>query len=201
MAAPPCPIALIGGSSHLGKSTTAAIVAARLGGEARSTDHLARHPGRPWPAGGVPVRPHVAQHYSTLPLDELIASVLAHYRQTVWPLVQALLAERDAAAPPLVLEGSALLPDLVAALGAPTVRAVWLVAEPGLIKARIRRESRYATADTAGRALIDAFLARSLRFDALVRDEARRLGLHVLEIGADTSEDAAATAVMRVLAG
>jgi 2-phosphoglycerate kinase len=136
-------VALIGGTSHVGKSTTAAAVAARLGWEARSTDGLARHPGRPWPAGGRPVPPHVAEHYSTLAPDQLIASVMAHYRGKVWPIVQSLVAERAGArGTPLVLEGSALLPDLVATLVRPAVRAVWLTAGEALIEVRVRRESR-----------------------------------------------------------
>jgi 2-phosphoglycerate kinase len=201
--APSFRVALIGGSSHLGKSTIAAAVAGRMGGEARSTDRLGPHPGRPWPVGEAAPPPHVVAHYRTLSGEELIVSVVAHYRHTIWPLVRDMVARRsaDAASPTLVIEGSALLPGLVAGLVSPTVRAVWLVAEPGLIDARIRRESGYETAKPAGRALIDAFIARSLRFDALIRDEARGLGLTVVEIGAAMAEDAATAAVMRALAG
>jgi 2-phosphoglycerate kinase len=200
---PPWRAGLIGGSSHLGKSTIAAAVAAMVGGEARSTDRMGPHPGRPWPVGETAPPPHTVAHYQTLSGEELIVSVVAHYRHTIWPLVRDLVRRRsaDEASPPLVLEGSALLPDLVAGLVSPAVRAVWLVAEDGLIGARIRRESRYETRDAAGRTLIDTFIARSLSFDALVRDQAGRLGLPTLEIGAATSEDAAAAAVMRLLAG
>lgn len=39
-------VILIGGSSHVGKSTLAQYQAAKLGWNYRSTDKLARHPGR-----------------------------------------------------------------------------------------------------------------------------------------------------------
>ena len=41
-------ILLIGGTSHVGKSTLAQLLALKLGWNYRSTDKLARHPGRPW---------------------------------------------------------------------------------------------------------------------------------------------------------
>ncbi len=41
-------VILIGGSSHAGKSTLGQAIAAKLGWSYRSTDKLARHPGRPW---------------------------------------------------------------------------------------------------------------------------------------------------------
>src|SRR5690606_41363789 len=69
-------VVLIGGTSHAGKSTAARAVADRLGFECRTTDRLARHPGRPWrtPVGEVP--PHVAEHYRALAVDARIASGL-----------------------------------------------------------------------------------------------------------------------------
>ncbi len=120
-------VALIGGTSHAGKSTTARAVAARLGGEALATDTLARHPGRPWPTPTWVVPDHVAEHYRTLAPEALIDSVLAHYGR-MWPMVRELIEARaaDESAAPLVLEGSALWPELVAELDLPAVRAVWL---------------------------------------------------------------------------
>ena len=41
-------VVLIGGSSHVGKSTLSEALAARMGWERLSTDSLALHPGRPW---------------------------------------------------------------------------------------------------------------------------------------------------------
>jgi 2-phosphoglycerate kinase len=194
-------VALIGGTSHVGKSTTAAAVAARLGWEALSTDSLARHPGRPWPVGERPVPPHVAEHYSTLAPDELIASVMAHYRGNVWPIVQSLVAERAGqSSAPLVLEGSALLPDLVATLVQPGVRAVWLTAADALIKVRIRRESGYdAVVDAAARKLIAAFVRRSQRFNAEMIISVKRLGLPVVQVTAETAPAEAAEMVLSAL--
>ena len=41
-------VVLIGGTSHVGKSTASELLAGTLGWAHVSTDSLARHPGRPW---------------------------------------------------------------------------------------------------------------------------------------------------------
>jgi 2-phosphoglycerate kinase len=193
-------VALIGGASHAGKSTTARALAARLGGEALSTDKLARHPGRPWPTPTWVVPDHVAEHYRTLTPDALIASVLAHYGR-MWPMVRELIEARaaDERAAPLVLEGSALWPALVAELDLPTVRAVWLTSDDVLFDARIRRESGHAEAEPAGRQLIERFAARTRLYNAQMLAQVRRLGLPLVEVTASMSEDEVTDAVLAAL--
>jgi len=191
---------LIGGPSHAGKSTTARTVAARVGGEAISTDKLARHPGRPWPTPTWVVPDRVAQHYRTLTPDELIASVLAHYGR-MWPMVRELIAARaaDETTAPLVLEGSALWPALVVEVDLPGVRAVWLTADDALVDARIRRESRLDEADPAGRQLIESFAARTRLYNAKMLAQVRRLGLPLVEVTAAMSEDEVTDEVLKAL--
>lgn len=95
-------VILVGGTSHVGKSTVARALATELGWRQVSTDRLARHPGRPWTTD----RPQVHEHYARLSIEQLTDQQLAHY-QRMWPLVEELV--RDALAPGRggrVLEGS-----------------------------------------------------------------------------------------------
>ncbi|MEU0488753.1 AAA family ATPase [Nocardiopsis sp. NPDC006139] len=185
-------VILIGGTSHTGKSTAARALAERLGFSHATTDHLARHPGRPWRTPGREVPPHVAEHYGTLPLDELIDSVLAHYERQ-WPRVEEIVAEHAVGGGPgLVLEGSALWPARVADLTAPRTGAVWLTAPDALLRERMYRDSGHAAASAPERRLIDVFLARTLRFQELVRAEVERL--HLAELPVDGSRTAGETA-------
>jgi 2-phosphoglycerate kinase len=197
-------VILIGGTSHVGKSTLARRLAERLGWDCRSTDLLARHPGRPWRPPGEDVPAHVAEYYLELTDEARLASVLAHYHN-IWPLAEALVRRHagDPSAEGLVLEGSALWPDLVAGLPLPSAAAVWLTGSVALIETRIRSESRYAEADTRGRAMIETFIERSRRFDRLMMGEVRRLGLAYVEVATDTDIEALADrclATMRPLA-
>lgn len=185
-------VILIGGSSHVGKSTLARSLAGRLGWTAWSTDRLARHPGRPWNHATGVVKEHVARHYATLPVEELLADVLAHYRRNVLPQVREIVAEQVAAGTTagLVLEGSALWPEDVAQLDLNRVGAVWLTASDALLQDRMYAESRYENATAEGRFLIDQFLARTQLYNRRMRESVARLGLPNLEVRpTDTVED------------
>ncbi|MEU6374897.1 hypothetical protein [Streptomyces sp. NPDC046909] len=186
-------VVLIGGTSHTGKSTVARAVADRLGFAYRPTDLLARHPGRPWRTPEREVPPHVAEHYGTLAVDELITSVLDHYDR-LWPRIEELITEHaKGEGPGLVLEGSALWPDRVAGLTVPHTKTVWFTADDTVLAARIRHSAR---GEERSR-LVEKFLARSVRYQQLMVESVDAHGLCRL----DTSGRSVAELVAAVLSG
>ncbi|MFI1932427.1 AAA family ATPase [Streptomyces sp. NPDC020330] len=193
-------VVLIGGTSNTGKSTVAEAVAERLGFEHRSTDDLARHPGRPWRTPEHEVPPHVAEHYGTLTTDELLASVLDHYER-LRPRIEKLITDRaGAGAPGLVLEGSALWPTWVARLTVPRTAAVWLTADDTVVRDRVRAAGRYEQAADAERHLMDRFLARAVRYQALMLNAVDALGLARVDTGGGRTAAELADAVLTVAA-
>ena len=179
-------VVLIGGTSNVGKSTVGRAVAERLGFAYRSTDLLARHPGRPWRTPEREVPAHVAEHYGSLTVDELITSVLAHYER-LWPRIRTLIAShaaQDGAGAGLVLEGSALWPARIAGLDVPHTAAVWLTADEAVLRARVHAGGRYEAATDEERALMDSFLARTERYQSLMVEALDELGLDRIDAGA-----------------
>nr|WP_232838649.1 hypothetical protein [Streptomyces geranii] len=202
---------LIGGTSNVGKSAVAQVVAERLGFTYRSTDGLARHPGRPWRTPGWEVPEHVAEHYRTLTVEELVSSVLDHYER-LWPRIEELIAQhadgQRESGTGLVLEGSALRPTRVAPLTAPgttAVAAVWLTAEDSVVRERVHRAGDYARATAEERHLMDKFLARGARYQCLMRAEIAGPGpdtaARVVDAGDGRSVGAVAEAVLGVVLG
>ncbi|MFG2555977.1 AAA family ATPase [Streptomyces sp. NPDC048581] len=189
-------VVLIGGTSHTGKSTVARAVAERLGFDCRSTDKLARHPGRPWQSPEWDPPPHVAEHYATLDVDELIRSVLDHYGR-LWPRIEELITDRAGGdGPSLVLEGSALWPARVAAMTTvPGTRALWLTADEAVLRERMRASARYEELADEERYLVDKFLARAERFQSLMSQGVDAHGL----IRVDTGERSVGELVEAVL--
>ena len=183
---PPPRVLLIGGTSHAGKSTLATEIAARLGWACHSTDKLARHPGRPWRTPPAAVPDHVREHYLAHPPEALLAAVLEHYRENVLPPARTLITAHssETATEGLVLEGSALLPELVADSAFPRVAAVWLVPNNEQVEQRIRLNSRYPIRSPAERSLIDAFVARSHRYNDWLRAELHQRNLPAIDPGA-----------------
>ena len=166
----------IGGASLTGKSTLAALLAERLGFKILSTDGMAKHPGRPWRMSKRDVPAHVLEHYGTLSVDELVESVVEHYRG-----LQAQVRELtglhglDDSNPGLVLEGSALLPEQAPRL--PSLTTVWLTAEESVLHSRARVSSRYGEATDLDRRLVDQFVARAARYQELIIEAVDRLHL------------------------
>lgn len=193
-------VILIGGTSNVGKSTLGQFLAAKLGWHYRPTDLLARHPGRPWRPEPEAVPPHVAEHYRTLSVDELIADVLAHYKR-LWPTIEAIIAEHatDEAAGSLVLEGSALWPETVATLRLEGVAAVWLTASDDFVLSRILSGSEFAQAAPEGQLLIQKFVQRTQRYNDLMIKAVSRLGLASINVETTASLEELADACLEVL--
>ncbi|MGW6355686.1 AAA family ATPase [Streptomyces sp. NPDC055092] len=181
-------VVLIGGTSNVGKSTVARALAERLGFECLTTDGLARHPGRPWRTPEWEVPAHVAEHYGSLTVDELITSVLAHYDR-LWPRIEELITTHaiEGRGTGLVLEGSALWPVRVARLQVPRTAAVWLTTDDAVVRARVHAAGRYEAATEAERRLMDKFLARTARYQTLMIDAVDRLGMDRIDAGGGRS--------------
>ena len=181
-------VILIGGTSHAGKSTLAQSIGRTLGWDCISTDRLARHPGRPWKTAQKAVSSHVADHYSLLSAEDLLADVLRHY-QTMWPGISDIIRRHvdGSSVEGLVLEGSALWPKSAASFRGKSVRAVWLTAHDDFLRQRIYAESRFDEATDQEKALIEKFLARTLLYNQRMMEEVGRLGLTSINVAEATS--------------
>jgi 2-phosphoglycerate kinase len=179
-----CRIFLIGGSSHAGKSTLAQSLASHLKGNYCSTDKLARHPGRPWQAKAKDIPNHVVNHFQSLSAKALVEDVLQHYTQNVWPLIEETVALHgaDTLSKKLVMEGSALLPELVITLGYENIVAVWLTASNEFLRQRIYSSSQYETKSSCEKMLVDKFVQRNCLYNDRIVAAVDRLGLTSLNV-------------------
>ncbi|MEM7555927.1 MAG: 2-phosphoglycerate kinase [Cyanobacteria bacterium P01_A01_bin.84] len=179
-------VILIGGSSHTGKSTLAGALATKLGWSYRSTDKLARHPGRPWVGtNGKAIPEHVAEYYREMSVDALFLDVLSHYKNNVLPIIEVIVHSytSDLSTECLVLEGSALLPEFVANLVRENnVKAIWLTARDELFQHRIKSESNFCHLCQDKKHLIQKFLNRTLLYNKYIKEEVDRLGFMFIDI-------------------
>jgi 2-phosphoglycerate kinase len=177
-------VLVIGGTSHVGKSTLAGQLAARLGWSYRSTDQFARHPGRPWRDDESQLPTDVVAHYSSESIDGLIDSALEHYRHNVWPVADAVVRSHlnNPFDPCLVLEGSAIIPELVGASPFAGFASVWLTAPNDLIRERILDSSQFGRRSQSEKRLIEAFVQRTLAINEIVVESTGRLGQRCLDV-------------------
>lgn len=183
---------LIGGASHVGKSTLARSIAAHLNWNYCSTDKLARHPGRPWQPQLIDIPKHVIEHYQLLSANELIKDVLDHYRENVWRSIEDIVTSHatDISSENMIIEGSALLPDLVINLDIDNILAsIWLTASNEFLKERIYLASQYETKSPFEQMLIDKFWERKCFLNDRIIDSVDRLGLVKLNVEAASTPD------------
>jgi 2-phosphoglycerate kinase len=175
---------LIGGSSHVGKSTLAQSLASHLNWSYCSTDKLARHPGRPWQSESKEIPKHVADHYRLLSVDELIDDVLDHYRRNVWRSIEDIVTSHatDTSSEKMVMEGSALLPELVITLDFENISSIWLTASNEFLRQRIYMESQYEIKSLHEKMLIDKFWKRNCLYNNRIIDAVDRFGLVSINI-------------------
>jgi 2-phosphoglycerate kinase len=196
-------VILIGGSSHAGKSTLSRALAAKLGWSCRSTDQLARHPGRPWVgANGKAIPEHVARHYRELSVDALFLDVLSHYEKNVLPIVEVIVHSHvsDLSTQCLILEGSALWPGFVANLVSESgVKAIWLTASDELFRNRIKRESNFCHVCKDEKHLIQKFLDRTLFYNQQMRKEVERLGFMCIDVESVSTADELSNKCMELM--
>lgn len=177
---------LIGGTSHVGKSTLGRFLADKLDWDYICTDSLAKHPGRPWVDAHPKVaKEHVTRHYKNLSVEMLLLDALSHYQQDVLPQVETLVKAytSDLSSRCLLLEGSALYPRFVEHLiNTKSVRGIWLTANDRFLQTRIYRASDFDNASLEEKDLIHKFLDRTLIYDRCVREELESLGFVPIDV-------------------
>ena len=184
-------VILIGGSSHVGKSTLSESLAAELGWTRISTDTLARHPGRPWRRYPEAVPSHVAEHYLSLSVDDLLRDVLCHYRVNVWSKIEEIVTSYSsyATGAGVIVEGSALWPEFATHLNSDSASALWLTAEEEVLRQRIYHESQYHSKPTRERMMIDKFLDRTLAYNVQMVKVAKQHGLALMDVLESSPEE------------
>lgn len=196
-------VILIGGSSHVGKSTLGQSLAAKLGWSYCSTDKLARHPGHPWVGAiGKAIPKHVAEHYKTLSVDALFLDVLLHYEKKVLPQVEAIVHSHasDLSTECLILEDSALWPGFVANLvGENGVKAIWLTASDQLFSYRIFSESNFYNVGEDEKYLIQKFLERTLLYNKRMREKIERLEFKCIDVESVSMADELSNKCMELI--
>ena len=177
-------VILIGGPSHVGKSTVSESLAVALGWIHVSTDSLARHPGRPWRPALEKVPDPVVEHYVHLSVEELIEDVLRHYRVNVWPKVEAIVASHsnDPSTNGIVVEGSAVWPEFATNLDFGKVAALWLTASEEVLRHRIRAGSLYSSKSPREQMIIDKFLERTIAYNTRMVDVVNHHGFALVDV-------------------
>jgi hypothetical protein len=182
----------IGGSPCSGKSTVAGGLASTRGWSLYTCDdhwdeHVRREPSARLSVLGrlasLPIDLRLRQ-----PLDIQVADVIEAYREE-FPLIRADLAGTVSST---IVEGAALMPELLATIQIPTDRALWLVPTEKFQRAHYARRTwarelldGISDADD----LFEMWMRRDAAFARQITMQAEDFGYHVITVDADTSAE------------
>jgi 2-phosphoglycerate kinase len=189
-------VILIGGAPLSGKTAAARVIGERCSMPVISTDHLgeaARAVTTPASHGDLHACAHIDyREYYTSKLPERLLDEALRAHRALWPAIEAVIRRHLEWAGPLVIEGWALLPDLVATIQARRLGAVWLEAPEPTMRLRLQAEGDFVRGAADPGLLVERFVSRSVRMSEWLRQQASARGLpYVMLSGRESPHDVA----------
>ena len=167
---------LIGGAPGAGKSTLCSALATRLDVTSPSVDDLvtaAQAVTTPETHPGLHVMRRVpsVEYFTNSPVDQLKEDATLQHEAT-WPLVERVVRKHVAWGPGIVIDGWHMRPSMVAQLKLDNVWSGWIVASSAVLEERERKNSGWLKDSSDPRRMLENFLARSLWYNDLIRQQA-----------------------------
>jgi 2-phosphoglycerate kinase len=122
--------------------------------------------------------------------DVLFEEALRVHRAT-WPAIAPVVMNRASWGRHAIIEGWALLPELVAMISHEAVRSVWLSADSSELDRRVRLEPEFFRGASDPEMMIARFIKQSIAVDAYAIESARASGVEIVRPGTSDAQSAA----------
>lgn len=197
---------LIGGAPGVGKTTLGRTLAAKLGIASVTIDDLmtvAQTVTTPETHPGLHIMRKVPslEYFTNSSVDQLKADANVQHEAT-WPFVKSLILKHATWAPsPIVIDGWHLRPSRVAELALPGLWSGWIVISPSVLVEREKKNLEWFQGSSSPEQMFENFLARSLWYNNLIREEASKLQMNILPQAGDTTVDDLCNMILRTIDG
>jgi 2-phosphoglycerate kinase len=133
--------------------------------------------------------PNHIKYFTRTDPDQMIEDALAQHR-AMWPAILRVIRKRSHSRHGYVIDGWHLLPTEVSRIADGNVRPVWLDVDARVLEQRERAIWDFYAPSPEPERMFAHFLERSVRWNDLVCNQARVLGLHVIsQDGSKSPED------------
>jgi chloramphenicol 3-O-phosphotransferase len=198
-------VILIGGSPTSGKSTVARAIAAQVGFSVIGTDDLGAAARG---VTGAAVAPDLfamraddyREYYISHSAEELLEHAQRSHR-ALWPGIESVIREHATWASSAIIEGWALLPDLVAKLDLSGVAAVWIEVPDSVLEARVRANPAFYAGASNPDLMIRQFTRRSVDFGFVLRTQTSALQLPLVRLSGSETPEEASRALLESISG
>ena len=183
---------LIGGAPGAGKTTLGTALAARLGISSLTIDDLktaalAITTPETHPELHIMRKVPSLEYFTNSTLEQLKADATAQH-EAVWPMVEQVVRKHAAWGSPIVIDGWYIRPNWVAQLKLDNAWPGWIVASPEVLEKREKDVAWYQNSTDPER-MLKNFLARSLWYNDLIKEQATELKMSILPQTGGTSVD------------
>ena len=192
---------LIGGAPGAGKTTLGCALAARLRASSVTIDDLmtvARTATTPESHPGLYLFTGMTylEYFTDCSIDRL-KSDADRQHEAVWPFVKNLIAKHfNWTTTPIVIDGWHLRPHRVAELDDDKIDSNWIFIDPKALEERERANVEWLQGSTDREKMFQNFMARSLWYNDLIKQEAEGQGMSVVHQEGETSVDDLCDAVL-----
>lgn len=197
---------LIGGAPGVGKTTLGCALAAKLRIASVTIDDLltvAQTVTTPETHPGLHVMrkvPHL-EYFTNSSVDQLKADANVLHEAS-WPLVRSVILKHAEWAPsPIVIDGWHLRPGMVAELNLHNVWSGWIVITPSVLVQREKNNIKWLQGSSNPERMLENFLARSLWYNDLIKEQASKLQMNILPQAGDASVDDLCEMILETIDG
>ncbi len=185
---------LIGGAPGVGKTTLACTLASRLGISSVTIDDLmtvAQTVTTPDTHPNLHVMSKIPyyEYFTDSSVEQLKADADIQHEAT-WPFVKRVIVKHSTwAVVTIMIDGWHLRPDRVAQLDLDNVWSGWIVASSEVLEERERNNLEWLQRSSDPSLMLKKFLARSLWYNDLIKEQATKQQMNILFQEGDTSVD------------
>lgn len=130
-----------------------------------------------------------ADYFTYAPLEQMQADAERQHK-AVWPFVENLITRHFSwTTQPIVIDGWHLRPERISALTGEPVDANWIYIDPEVLRRREEQNTEFFNSSSEPERMLENFLARSLWYNKLMREEAGRYEMTILEQNGDTTPE------------
>jgi 2-phosphoglycerate kinase len=179
-------VILIGGAPGAGKTTLGRNLAIRLGCTSLTIDDLmtaARvvttpqsHPGLHMLKGKTG-----SDYFTNTEPEQLIADAQRQHEEA-WPIVDKIVrSHASASGSPIVIDGWAMRPGSIAAMGLDNIASFWFVIDRNVLEQREKANTDFLNTSPNPARMLRNFLARSFWYNDLIQREASEHSLPIIK--------------------
>lgn len=175
---------LIGGAPGAGKTTLGSALAARLGITSLSIDDIltaAQAVTTPESHPGLHIMkktPYLA-YFTNSSVEKLKADATLQH-EAAWPLVKKVIRKHAGWGSSIVIDGWHLRPNKVSQLDEKTVWSGWIVPSVSVLEEREKKNVEWLQGSPDPERMLQNFLARSLWYNELIKEQATELQMNIL---------------------